>query len=1325
MESPRSPSPAGERATATASQDRVEWYLDRAGIRRPPTIGILEKPRTRDFQPELPVHRDAAQALLEKQRASDNDAASSRAAWLPKRSAFGARKQKESKPSGENSPFTRYHVAQALDELLSSNPLPPVGMAQALLSQTSTITLEELWRELHVQHDSESKKTLASRTVPEMTWLDTVVCQQDMDYVHLMCQSTVDQETLDRAFGIALSHSSTAIMRLLLSFGASATSHLETIREQYRRSNIDLLALLLSAPKSLTTADWLRCLLPEPITSTAPERSVKDPEVFLLDALSVCVAHRPDLAHELPLLLETLRRQDLKATAIVLAYAEYPRGAFSGIRKQVFELACCVHDPERRLALFDLLAKSNLLVDDPVTREALASSVQTNQLARAKLLIDAGVSVDIPPHDILQHAVSQLSFSALELFRNATLSSPASLVLTYVPDSASEMDMVHLMEVFGPKGIAGESLDSRLVHAVRKGQLRLVRMLLRCGASVEFDRGAAIRTALEKSDIDAFDILLRHDCSREFLSAAIPEAMALVSRAKRLRAMGALTEKGADHDTLGMPLQGLVAEAGDTDMTLVRLLLRHRAPVDLSDDPERNPVLVAAKRGDVPLLRMLLCRAKPRPQQKTLSAAVPIAFSGIETAGYEVVLSMLTMLLQRGAIGQPIDETLAKAAALGDAGLDIVRVLLAHRADANSADGLSYVRAVEGGNPEMLGVLFTSCPPGKPGLRSALQTAIDPRYYSLKTLDFLLSAARPSVVSSVLNGEEPRALGARLDGHPNAAEIILCLFRHGLDVNQSKGHILGLAVRSKDIDLLRTLLSSNPNDASLATALASATRVEPPKIRHLMWELIFEKAASSDIGQSTWLAQEIPTALKGNMTGVHLLLRHGAKVNFGRALAVRDAAAAGSLPVLGLLLSGGGDDAASVSTHDQAFLAASASSIAVETKEAIFSYLLATEAGVSAHAISKALTESVTTHPDDTQLPRILLTQGAIADFHALKAVLSSASSDLFEMLAESITDASMANDMFRRFRRLMHLDADKRYRAYSCLLAKGADDKHNISTALADSLMAGPDHISIAQLLHDHGASLNSWNCSAVTTEVIKTRDFGAIRFLGEHLVSRGDDGRVTAHSMFSRLHRDQDIDLDMRLEIYKALLPCKLKDWDLHNALVASVQGPHRSTDVVRLLLAHGANPNLKNKASCFLIARENNAEAEFRLLCEHGDLGVVLPALLDGDADDESSLSPWIRWCLEAQPQSAKGPGPHHDAVFQCMRRFPEGTEVLDILLDHGVGPSAKKDCFFRDYWEWEGEECTALMWALVSEKPRVSNKTILRLVARGDTGMCLLS
>src|SRR5690606_11742030 len=132
-----------------------------------------------------------------------------------------------------------------------------------------------------------------------------------------------------------------------------------------------------------------------------------------------------------------------------------------------------------------------------------------------------------------------------------------------------------------------------------------------------------------------------------------------------------------------------------------------------------------------------------------------------------------------------------------------------------------------------------------------------------------------------------------------------------------------------------------------------------------------------------------------------------------------------------------------------------------------------------------------------------------------------------------------------------------------------------------------------IAELLHDHGATLNSWDGSAIITEVTKTRDLGAIRFLGEHLVSRGDDGRATAHSMFSRLHRDQDIDLDMRLEIYKAVLPCKLSKSDLYNGLVASVQGPHRSTDVVRLLLAHGANPNLKKKASCFLTARENNAE------------------------------------------------------------------------------------------------------------------------------------
>ena len=207
---------------------------------------------------------------------------------------------------------------------------------------------------------------------------------------------------------------------------------------------------------------------------------------------------------------------------------------------------------------------------------------------------------------------------------------------------------------------------------------------------MEYKKGRALLQAITKADFEILSISLRGSCSLEIITHSISAAMTLEIRLSRLQIMKSLLKKNVPAKELAGPLQQVVSEGGEVDIELVQLLLDYDAPVDSSDDQIESSVLTAVRRGDIRLLQ-LLCGASPRVE--TFSEAVPIAFDTVSTHEYSTVLSMMELLLSKGASGTPLHETLL-AAASDDARLDIVRLLMEHGADPNYEAGLCFVMAL-------------------------------------------------------------------------------------------------------------------------------------------------------------------------------------------------------------------------------------------------------------------------------------------------------------------------------------------------------------------------------------------------------------------------------------------------------------------------------------------------------------------------------------------------------------------------------------------------------------------------------------------------------
>ncbi|KAM3087241.1 hypothetical protein ACMFMG_001345 [Clarireedia jacksonii] len=122
------------------------------------------------------------------------------------------------------------------------------------------------------------------------------------------------------------------------------------------------------------------------------------------------------------------------------------------------------------------------------------------------------------------------------------------------------------------------------------------------------------------------------------------------------------------------------------------------------------------------------------------------------------------------------------------------------------------------------------------------------------------------------------------------------------------------------------------------------------------------------------------------------------------------------------------------------------------------------------------------------------------------------------------------------------------------------------------------------------------------------------------------------------------------------------------IYKAAVDHLANHHCDAPLVQLFLAKGLNPN-KYKGLCFILPSKADTEPEFRALCKHADLGVVLGAFIN-HFKEEQQIVYWFNICLQEQSHSVKAVD-HNDLVFQ----FTKVSVVFAYLLDEAQSPILK--------------------------------------------------
>ncbi|KAF4342810.1 hypothetical protein FBEOM_3218 [Fusarium beomiforme] len=1272
---------------------RAELFLSKASLQPPPRLGRLTEPPAKDFLPFATTNRDAARLLLVQQRISDPN-------YKPpeqqKRHLFRSKEQKAEACDTSQWSFTKHEVAKAFDALLAQEVLPPAGVAQCLLLQTTLTSLDELWG--HLKDTRLEKRMKRDRMSANwnfdlngMTWLDKATSHNNINYIHLLCQTQVSQSVLNRAFGMALSKSSLEAMKLLLSFGAVASGCQDLVNQHIRARNLELVNLLLSAPNSMAATDWKACLEQE-------FARAESGEALSISLILQLLSHRPELVSE-SCLLSTLRLQSYQATAIILGCA-YSNQVFFGIRHQACEIISLYPNDNQRLAFFTILSQSGLVGDNLITRKELEKEILARNLPLVTLFVQAGVVVDAPPHNALKGAVSQLDFGMLEVLRHGTLSSPASQVLDYLPENTSESDMVQFIKMFGHMGLVGRQLDSLLVRAAQKNELHLVVTLPQYGASVEFEEAAAMRAAIVSNHLDVLGVLLQYQCSPTILSALVPLAMGISPKPARLQVMRVIIPKGVERASLGTTLQQVMTEEDTIDSDLIKLLLDNDAPMDSTSD-ETSPFVQATKRGDATVLNMLCSK---NPSIEALAAALPFAFNTIVAFGYDVALELMTLLLKQGASGPPVHETLVQAIT-SDVPVNFVQLLLEHGADVNYSSGAAFARAVEMDKASILELLCSSSPPTQATVNTVLPKVIDAKHYKLSDLElFLSSASRATPKPSLTNTY------SYIKDHPHRAEILPCLLRHGLDVDDESGTILCMAIRELDMGLVKAILALDPSVSTLSNSFREACQVESSDMKLELMQRLLCKSAPAEIGQSKALLQETQAALDGNMDGIWLLLGHKANVNFNNGEAVQAAAShsAGYPIILNMLLSAG----ATGTTVEAAFVAAGSADTPPSIKAGIFGSLFAFNKEISAEVVSQALVKVLESYPEDEQLPSLLLEHGAQVQLSTLEAVAEISPGGLFQKLLRQVSHYTTRNDIFEYIRTHPAIESTHRHQAYETLLKQGVA-KSQISEALLASIKNEPTNREIPMLLLDNGAQVSYKNNEAFAA-AFQSRNLEMFELLCCYLVKGEHDeaAKLVFEHPYLRENPSVTVDQTVRANIYKSVLTCNIDSKSIYNTLVHFLDSPECSLPIVELLLEHGANPNDED-GYCFYLAARHKQESHFRALCKYADLSVVLPTL-SRRIVKERNLTRWFKICLEIQKDQKADLS--DQLLFQCIRKFPNTTACLNVLLGAGLSPGATIN--YRLQKNWDEEEIPLLIWCMVSPL-KTSNLVILRLLEEGSS------
>ena len=470
-------------------------------------------------------------------------------------------------------------------------------------------------------------------------------------------------------------------------------------------------------------------------------------------------------------------------------------------------------------------------MNNALVHEICGSSVRDQSLIR--LLVDHGAKVSPNEGALVRNIINDPL--RLELLRLLMMAKDWTRAARHAISPAmrlTDADRYEVLEVLVGSGAGGFEVDVALTFAVMETppNYSVISLLLRQGASVNFQEGQALKSAVQRTDVTTVEILLEKNPKTEFVTAAFDIAMEIPGdrnvngASTRLSIIKLFTNSGIRGSQ--QVHVAVIRAVQQRDHELLAHLLEHEGDARFGDG---KSILIAATKLDVRSLRLL---AKDTICLDIYSNAFRKLVQKQERwQRPEDFVEVARILLTGGAVGLAIGQTLLEAVDSSDSRIagGLVKTIAQKSPLSVNFDGGKALRvAVRHNSMDML--------------KSLLRCGPDIRMLSAALTYVFLSKASESCLIDMFKTVRSHLPGS-IDDYFSQED-------------------------SMDSPLYQTLHRHSDKPGLLATLLENGvtTKIE------FRWELISE-IGTENVSPLIWLLCQDDS--KANQRTMNLLLRHG------------------------------------------------------------------------------------------------------------------------------------------------------------------------------------------------------------------------------------------------------------------------------------------------------------------------------------------------------------------------------------------------------------------------------------------------------------------
>lgn len=1225
----------------------------------PPPILELAPPtpplRPRPFSPE---DRESAQALLLHARHEING---------KKDPAKGLRGKlrRGSKIDKINTTFTVQERRDVFHSLLESRG--SASVAQAVLDFHPS-------EQVNVNIRSEVPVKRAEPIVTYSRWLERATETSQREYVSLLAsrKPKLNQNALDGALKIAMQNNFLEITKDLISYGANVnTCHREF---QRRVADCDRTWATVFLNASVDTIDQVE-------KNKALQTAVENNDFEMAHLLLSCGA---DVNHAHGSCITTAVREARfrLLTLTIVRCSDIGHESLKGAIEWV--IASINRNSPFVIDTIDILVSAGGRISKRLLPRVLLLVIERNNLEIISLLIRHRQI----PSDV------------------------ATSMMQRVMTRTSENEAFGICELLFKAGADANSLGDILHWAVQKDYDRVIDALVKHGVSLDWHDCAAVKVVLARQDVVLLRRVLGTDQSLSntsvsadaVLATTLPDALAIASRDKRRQAVRLLVRKGVTGSHVDHSLLDMTASTALRDIEIVQTLLTAGASVNYYKDNE-NCVLRAARNVDVEMLQLLTAPTTNATPSVLTQALVQVYASRTKSVHFDV-MAATELLLNRGAdCNNSIVIPVFLAAVQDSNNKDsaaVVDLFLRYGANVNCVSGEVITTAFSLTQSETFKAVCGTGRIDEITFTSILPTILQSSRTDQARLYVLLRCCRAfeAAISGALIAETRDYQTGGQD------EIVKALLENGANVNYNRGALLTVAIElqtpKKSLERLKLFLSKSPNHEALKTAFNSVRKSSCQ--RDHRYELFKSILQAGYRGKS--LQKALEECVQSNSEDValaELFLRHEAFQGPNTDSTLIAAITSGNIELADMFI----ERQLNASGFDKAFKALSLATLSNDKKVYLFKRLLITKK-VSQDSLTYALSQMVNSDDTDRVVLALLASNGALLGDDTLLTLITrqdvATTVFLFQYVIPLQTTRSNA------FQACLSLAKDIRYEFASTLVVDGLDN----SVWLAATKRAITDHdlYLLDLLLKDTSTKLHELDETIVfamnemVPDIVKALANAkpsacALNKSFEIMTASGNN------------YNGEDL-LAVALILLKHDISQSLKDRAFMQSLEAFGSPLYR---LYEDLVKYGADVNTESCLAFCLAGQIEDLEAFYLMLNSRANFDQVICCLVSNFLQDK--YDQLVELCyITFKSSHYYSQHPNVEIIFEAMRRFPHGKELIQLLLNFGY--PAGDTLLVNDGNTLNTEAVTPVIWALGQPKPGVSDEVILELLSRDESG-----